>query len=52
MRLVAGIKRTAMHPRAAVASLGFDVEIRTGIGRSVLFLTLAAGVALLAFVLG
>jgi len=52
MRLVAGVKRTAMHPRAAVASLGLDVEIRTGIGRSVLFLTLAAGVALLAFMLG
>lgn len=52
MRLVAGIKRTAMQPRAAVAELGVDVEIRTGIGRSVLFLTLAAGVALFAFLLG
>jgi multicomponent Na+:H+ antiporter subunit D len=52
MRLVAVIKQTAMHPRAAVSALGVDVEIRTGIGRSVLILTLAAGVALLAFLLG
>jgi multicomponent Na+:H+ antiporter subunit D len=52
MRLVAGVKRTATHPRAAVSALGADVEIRAGIGRSVLFLTLAAGVALLVFLLG
>jgi multicomponent Na+:H+ antiporter subunit D len=52
MRLVAAIKWTAMHPRTAVSALGVDVEIRTGIGRSVLFLTLAAGVTLLAFLLG
>ena len=52
MRLVAVIERTAMHPRAAVAALGVDVEIRTGIGRSVLFLTLAASVALFAILLG
>ncbi|MDZ5810144.1 Na(+)/H(+) antiporter subunit D [Halorubrum sp. AD140] len=52
MRLVADIERTAMHPREAVATLGVDVEIRTGIGRSVLLLTLAAGVALFAVLLG
>lgn len=43
---------TAMHPREALGRAGVDVEIRTGIGRSVLFLTLAAGVALFVFVLG
>ncbi|GAB7008452.1 Na(+)/H(+) antiporter subunit D [Halorubrum trueperi] len=51
MDLVGVIEWTAMHPREALARAGVDVEIRTGIGRSVLFLTLAAGVALFVFVL-
>jgi multicomponent Na+:H+ antiporter subunit D len=43
--------RTASHPRETLSRAGVDVEIRAGIGRSVLFLTLAAGVALFAFLL-
>jgi len=52
MKTVATVEWTAMHPREALGRAGVDVEIRTGIGRSVLFLTLAAGVALFVFVLG
>ncbi|MFW5917291.1 MAG: Na(+)/H(+) antiporter subunit D [Halorubrum sp.] len=52
MELVGVVEWTAMRPREALARAGVDVEIRTGIGRSVLFLTLAAGVALFVFVLG
>ncbi|MFD1571090.1 Na(+)/H(+) antiporter subunit D [Halorubrum laminariae] len=51
MELVAVIEWTAMHPREALARAGVDTEIRTGIGRSVLFLTVVAGVALFVFVL-
>ncbi|MUW15337.1 Na(+)/H(+) antiporter subunit D [Halorubrum sp. CBA1125] len=51
MDLVGVIEWTAMHPREAVSRLGLDVEIRTGIGRSVLLLTLVAGVALFVFAL-
>jgi len=52
MNAIAAVEWTAMHPREALGRAGVDVEIRTGIGRSVLFLTLAAGVALFVFVLG
>ncbi|MFC6772037.1 Na(+)/H(+) antiporter subunit D, partial [Halorubrum pallidum] len=51
MELVGMIEWTAMNPREALARAGVDTEIRTGIGRSVLFLTVAAGVALFVFVL-
>ena len=40
------------HPREALSRAGVDAEIRTGIGRSVLFLTLAAGVVLYVLLLG
>ncbi|MWV64459.1 Na(+)/H(+) antiporter subunit D [Halorubrum sp. JWXQ-INN 858] len=43
---------SAMHPREALANVGVDVEIRTGIGRSVLFVTLIAAAALFALLLG
>ena len=46
MRLAGVTMRTAMHPRAALADRGVDLEIRTGIGRSVLFVTLAAAATL------
>ncbi|GAA0718631.1 multicomponent Na+:H+ antiporter subunit D [Halorubrum trapanicum] len=49
--LAGAAMRTASDPREALARAGFDVEIRAGIGRSVLFLTLTAGVALFAFLL-
>ena len=48
MRLAGTTMRTAMDPRGALAAVGVHVEIRAGIGRSVLFLTLAAALALLA----
>ncbi|WP_017342826.1 Na(+)/H(+) antiporter subunit D [Halorubrum sp. T3] len=51
MALAGAAMRTASHPREALSRAGVDVEIRAGIGRSVLFLTLAAGVALFAFLL-
>ncbi|WP_434522419.1 Na(+)/H(+) antiporter subunit D [Halorubrum sp. AS12] len=51
MALAGAAMRTASDPREALARAGFDVEIRAGIGRSVLFLTLTAGVALFAFLL-
>ncbi|WP_423996689.1 Na(+)/H(+) antiporter subunit D [Halorubrum trapanicum] len=51
MALAGMTMRTASHPREALSRAGVDVEIRAGIGRSVLFLTLAAGVALFAFLL-
>jgi len=51
MGLVGAVEWTAMHPREALGRAGVDTEIRTGIGRSVLFLTVAAGVALFVFVL-
>ena len=51
MSTIAGAEWTGMHPREALARAGVDLEIRTGIGRSVLFLTLTAGVALFVFVL-
>jgi multicomponent Na+:H+ antiporter subunit D len=51
MALAGAAMRTAADPRAALARAGVDVEIRAGIGRSVLILTLAAGVGLLAFLL-
>ncbi|MGQ3327809.1 MULTISPECIES: Na(+)/H(+) antiporter subunit D [Halorubrum] len=51
MSTIAAVEWTGMHPREALARAGVDTEIRTGIGRSVLFLTLAAGVALFVFVL-
>ncbi|EMA60021.1 Na(+)/H(+) antiporter subunit D [Halorubrum kocurii] len=51
MGTIATAEWTGMHPREALARAGVDVEIRTGIGRSVLFLTLTAGVALFVFVL-
>ena len=51
MGAVAAVEWTAMHPREALGRAGVDVEIRAGIGRSVLLLTLAAGVALFVFVL-
>jgi len=44
--------RTATHPREALSRVGVDTEIRTGIGRSVLFLTLAAGAVLFVLLLG
>ena len=43
---------TATHPREALARAGVDAEIRTGIGRSVLFLTIAAGAVLFVLLLG
>ncbi|MFW6318249.1 MAG: Na(+)/H(+) antiporter subunit D [Halorubrum sp.] len=46
MTLAGATMRTASHPRETLSRTGVDVEIRAGIGRSVLFLTLAAGVAL------
>ena len=52
MHAIATVEWIGMHPREALGRAGVDVEIRTGIGRSVLFLTLAAGVALFVFVLG
>ena len=51
MALAGATMRTASRPREALARAGVDVEIRAGIGRSVLFLTLAAGLALFAFLL-
>jgi multicomponent Na+:H+ antiporter subunit D len=48
MWLAGATMRTAMDPRGALAAVGVDVEIRAGIGRSVLLLTLAAALALLA----
>ena len=38
--------RTVTDPQAAVRRVGSDVEIKSGIGRSVLILTLAVGIAL------
>ncbi|WP_050034156.1 Na(+)/H(+) antiporter subunit D [Halorubrum halophilum] len=52
MHAIATVEWIGMHPRETLGRAGADVEIRTGIGRSVLFLTLAAGVALFVFVLG
>jgi len=52
MRTAGATMRTAMNPREALRSVGIDAEIRTGIGRSVLILTLAAAVALFALLLG
>ena len=43
---------TATHPREALRRAGVDAEIRTGIGRSVLFLTIAAGAVLFVLLLG
>ena len=40
--------RTVTDPQAAVGRVGGDVDIKSGIGRSVLVLTLAVGAALLA----
>jgi len=51
MNAIAAVEWTAMHPREALGRAGVDIEIRTGIGRSVLILTLAAGVALFVFIL-
>ena len=52
MRTAGAIMTTAMHPREALADARIGVEIRSGIGRSVLILTLAAAVALFALLLG
>jgi len=49
--IAAVVEWTAMH-RGARSGARASTSIRTGIGRSVLFLTLAAGVALFVFVLG
>jgi multicomponent Na+:H+ antiporter subunit D len=50
---IAGVTMwTAIHPREALGRAGVNVEIRTGIGRGVLFLTVAAGVLLFALLLG
>ncbi|TKX43989.1 Na(+)/H(+) antiporter subunit D [Halorubrum sp. SD690R] len=38
--------RTVTDPQAAVRRVGSDVELKSGIGRSVLILTLAVGIAL------
>ncbi|WP_418282339.1 Na(+)/H(+) antiporter subunit D [Halorubrum sp. DTA98] len=43
---------TAMHPREFLVRAGVDAEIRTGIGRSVLFVTLIAAAALYVLLLG
>ncbi|GAA0554979.1 Na(+)/H(+) antiporter subunit D [Halorubrum ejinorense] len=43
--------RTVTDPQAAVQRAGADVDIKSGIGRSVLVLTLTVGVALLAILL-
>ena len=43
---------TAMHPRELLVRAGVDTEIRTGIGRSVLFVTLIAAAALYVLLLG
>ena len=43
---------TAMNPRRVVENLGLDVEIRTGIGRSVLYVTLIAAATLFVLLLG
>jgi multicomponent Na+:H+ antiporter subunit D len=51
MALAGATMRTATRPREMLARAGIDTEIRAGIGRSVLFLTLAAGIALFAFLL-
>ncbi|MGM0447334.1 MAG: Na(+)/H(+) antiporter subunit D [Methanobacteriota archaeon] len=51
MALAGATMRTASRPREALSRAGVDVEIRAGIGRSVLFLTLAAGIALFAVLL-
>ena len=47
MWLAGTTMHTAMDPREALAAVGITVEMRAGIGRSVLFLTLAAALALL-----
>ncbi|OTE99278.1 proton-conducting transporter membrane subunit, partial [Halorubrum sp. SD612] len=51
MAVAGAAMRTAADPREALSRAGVDVEIRAGIGRSVLFLTLAAGAALFAVLL-
>ncbi|PSQ57398.1 Na(+)/H(+) antiporter subunit D [Halobacteriales archaeon SW_8_68_21] len=51
MAVAGATMRTASDPREALSRAGVDIEIRAGIGRSVLFLTLAAGIALLASLL-
>ncbi|ELZ39266.1 Na(+)/H(+) antiporter subunit D [Halorubrum tebenquichense] len=51
MAVAGAAMRTASDPREVLSRAGVDVEIRAGIGRSVLFLTLAAGIALFAFLL-
>jgi multicomponent Na+:H+ antiporter subunit D len=51
MAIAGATTYVAVRPREALARAGVDVEIRAGIGRSVLFLTLAAGIALFAFLL-
>jgi len=43
---------TAMNPRQALENIGLDVEIRTGIGRSVLYVTLIAAATLFVLLLG
>ncbi len=47
MRLAGAVMWTATHPRTAARRVGVDAEIRTGIGRGVMILTLAAAAALL-----
>ncbi|WP_096391209.1 Na(+)/H(+) antiporter subunit D [Halopenitus persicus] len=51
MRLVAAIEWVAMNPRSAARRVGIDAELRSGIGRGVLIITLvAAGTVLIGLV--
>ncbi len=52
MRLAGLTMWAAMNPRQALENLGLDVEIRTGIGRSVLYVTLIAAATLFVLLLG
>ncbi|MFC6614747.1 Na(+)/H(+) antiporter subunit D [Halopenitus salinus] len=52
MRLVALLEWTAMNPRSAARRLGIDSEIRSGIGRGVLVITLVAAAALILVLVG
>ncbi|WP_226021480.1 Na(+)/H(+) antiporter subunit D [Halomicrobium salinisoli] len=52
MRLAGLTMWTATHPRDAAARVGIEGELRAGIGRSVLFVTVVAGAALLVILYG
>ncbi|WP_245626088.1 Na(+)/H(+) antiporter subunit D, partial [Haloparvum sedimenti] len=52
MRLAGAVMWTATHPRTAARRVGIGAEIRTGIGRGVMILTLAAAAALVVLLYG